>query len=187
MKQAAFCYSAGFDNSPRRSSALVNAILKGEKATPVPESRCPPPRGFLPKQTRNPGTVITTRASGAVGRPFPLESRSWPISRSHAVMREPKRGGKRPLVVSPRAHSARRARPGGGRPHLPPRNKAPAQAAGSAPPSRPRVLRCQRHSPHAPAAAGLRPSGRLHARAGLTAPDPRARQPLGPVPTPAPP
>lgn len=49
-----------------------------------------------------------------MGRPFPLESRSWPISRSHAVMREPALGGKRPLIASPSAHSARRARPGGG-------------------------------------------------------------------------
>lgn len=36
--------------------------------------------------------------------------------------------GKRPLADSPRARAAGRARPGWGRPHLRPRNKAPARA-----------------------------------------------------------
>lgn len=42
-------------------------------------------------------------------------------------------GGPKPLGVSPGAHAARSARPGRGRPHLQPRNKAPARTGGARP------------------------------------------------------
>lgn len=130
-----------------------------------------------------------------MGRPFPLESRSWPISRSHALMREPAMGAKGhsspvpervPLGEHGRAGAAtppaseQSASPGRGQraPFPPPRARLPRPLTARSSPDRAPALRpppCLRGTD------GSRPAGRPaalarpHPGASLKRPRTRAR------------
>lgn len=172
----------------RADPALVNAILQGQ-ITPPPA----PPRPRTPATTslrvlaradRQPKGGDRERGCRGGGRALPTGgsiAAGFPLAHHHAGACG---GGKRPPTASSRALSARavrgRAR---GRPHLPPRNKAPARARGGAAwTSRRPLCHLPRGGPGS--ALVLRPpppfwrrGGGSAAAARLTAPGPPARRP----------
>lgn len=200
VKTVLFVIQLDLTTPPADPSARQRHFRRGESAPPphpphphptAPQPRHPPPagsrRGKQGTQVRLTQQRLWERRAG----PSSPESHSWPISRSHPVIREPGVGAQSRSASAPeRTQLGARGPAGGGHTSSPGTKRPPGPGArGRAPspllrsgPRLPRPLTARSSPGGAPA------SGRLpHAPAGLTAAGPPARRRLWPVPAPAPP